>query len=492
MFSQTSISRVSGFSHTLNTMTDGTNGHTAPQQELPLLPSANNDVEDSSQPQPTTIAPATNQQTAPISNGSAHNEAASAAPDAQGITADEIALYDRQIRLWGMQAQERIRTAHVLLIGLRGLGGEVAKNLVLAGIGSLTVADDQVFTEEDLGAQFLVTQADVGKNRAEAVKSELHNMNPRVKIQTNSSSVSQLVHNPQFFQQFTIVIATDLPVDVLQILNSVCRLCAKPFYAAATYGFHGYIFADLIQHSFVLEREKSNMTTRIGPESATRSIVSTATKKSDNGKTIELVTKTELYSPLSQVLHALLPTDRIQTRRKKLQISPILACIKALWNFQINTAKAYPNENSPQDLAAFTQLATEWHKNYLLLPPETLKAEVLRQFLQGVSTELPPTCGFLGGALAQNVINVIGQNEQPIQNLLIWDGEEITAEIYAMHPLTPDMVPAAMIGQMEVGQMSVGQVGAEQTQVGAGVSTAMMDAPVNGHGNGTGDTNGGE
>ena len=33
-----------------------------------------------------------------------------------GLTSDEIALYDRQIRLWGAQAQERIRSAHILLI----------------------------------------------------------------------------------------------------------------------------------------------------------------------------------------------------------------------------------------------------------------------------------------------------------------------------------------------------------------------------------------
>ena len=93
---------------------------------------------------------------------------------------DEINLYDRQIRLWGMDAQEksvgsvspfeitsnpfRLRTAKLLLIGLRALGSEVAKNLVLAGIGCLTIVDDGQVTEADLGAQFLISQEDVGKN----------------------------------------------------------------------------------------------------------------------------------------------------------------------------------------------------------------------------------------------------------------------------------------------------------------------------------------
>ncbi|CRK47188.1 hypothetical protein BN1723_007413, partial [Verticillium longisporum] len=72
------------------------------------------------------------------------------------ISADEIALYDRQIRLWGMKAQEKIRGANILLITMKALANEVAKNLVLAGIGSLTICDGDVVTEADLGSQFFL------------------------------------------------------------------------------------------------------------------------------------------------------------------------------------------------------------------------------------------------------------------------------------------------------------------------------------------------
>jgi len=82
---------------------------------------------------------------------------------APGLSADEIALYDRQIRLWGAQAQERIRSANILLVSLRALGTEIAKNLTLAGISSLTIIDDEPITEEDLGAQYFVREEDVGK-----------------------------------------------------------------------------------------------------------------------------------------------------------------------------------------------------------------------------------------------------------------------------------------------------------------------------------------
>lgn len=82
---------------------------------------------------------------------------------ATALSPDEIALYDRQIRLWGAQAQERIRSANILLVSLRALGTEIAKNLTLAGVSSLTIIDDEAVTEEDLGAQYFLREEDVGK-----------------------------------------------------------------------------------------------------------------------------------------------------------------------------------------------------------------------------------------------------------------------------------------------------------------------------------------
>lgn len=47
---------------------------------------------------------------------------------------------------------------------MKSLANEVAKNLVLAGIGSLTILDHQTVTEEDLGAQFFVHEEHLGQN----------------------------------------------------------------------------------------------------------------------------------------------------------------------------------------------------------------------------------------------------------------------------------------------------------------------------------------
>ena len=82
----------------------------------------------------------------------------------EGLSADEIALYDRQLRLWGIEAQNRMRRANILLITIRALGNEIAKNLVLAGIGCLTVLDADTVSQAEVASEFFVTDEDIGRN----------------------------------------------------------------------------------------------------------------------------------------------------------------------------------------------------------------------------------------------------------------------------------------------------------------------------------------
>lgn len=77
--------------------------------------------------------------------------------------ADEAALYDRQIRLWGLEAQGRIRKAHVVVLNLDGLTTEAVKNWVLAGIARLTLVDARPTVQEhDLAAGFFWRSEDIG------------------------------------------------------------------------------------------------------------------------------------------------------------------------------------------------------------------------------------------------------------------------------------------------------------------------------------------
>lgn len=349
--------------------------------------------------------------------------------NAQTISADEIALYDRQIRLWGVKAQERLRTANILLIGMKALANEIAKNLVLAGIGSMTIQDDQTIVDDDLGAQFFIEEQHIGLNRAQAAAPQIRKLNPRVALFVDIEPIKFRL--PEYYAPFDMVIATDLDFSTLSTINAACRLCNRPFYAAGSHGFYGFIFADLISHDYVLEREKSNVPTVLKAETSTRSIIATNTKK-EHGKLVEMVTKRETYSPIILANSSPIPADQLSSRRRKLQIPPLITCLRALWEFQ-SISGTVPS-HSHADLELFTTLATEKHKE-LQLSAETLQSGFLRSFLQNIGSEIAPVTAFLGGQLAQDVINVLGQREQPIQNFLLFDGEESKGPVLALHPI---------------------------------------------------------
>lgn len=355
------------------------------------------------------------------------------APD-QTISADEIALYDRQIRLWGMQVQEKLRQANVLLVGIKGLGSEVAKNLVLAGIGTLTVLDNEVVTEEDLGTQFFVNETQVGQNRAEAALPELQKLNPRVELYADPNAA--VTKDPEYFQSFDITIATGLIMDVLCQVNMSCRMYGRKFYAADTHGMYGFIFADLLIHDFVVEKPRSNKPTKVGDMETPTKCAIAVNSKIDNDATKDIITYQETYSPFQLANLSPLPARVRNTRRSRMRVTPLLSCLRAFFDFQAQSGGRIPGHNRA-DLELFTRLANQKHLE-LSLPMETLRSDFLRGFLQNLGSELSPVVAFLGGYLAQDVINVLGQKEPPLQNMLLFDGEDFTASQFSIHPINDE------------------------------------------------------
>ncbi len=116
-----------------------------------------------------------------------------------------------------------MRDAKVLLAGLRGLNSEVCKNLVLAGVHSVTILEQETTTFPDLGAHLFLTAEDVGKNvddlifnfnfqRGTASVKNISILNPLVKIECDQSTLSS--KDEQYFKQFTVICLTNnLDVD---------------------------------------------------------------------------------------------------------------------------------------------------------------------------------------------------------------------------------------------------------------------------------------
>ncbi|KAM3417942.1 hypothetical protein BST61_g6154 [Cercospora zeina] len=401
---------------------------------------------------------------------------------APGLSADEMALYDRQIRLWGAKAQEQIRRAKVLLISLRAVGTEIAKNLTLAGIQELTIVDSDEVTEDDLGSQFFLREEDIGKTRAEAAIPRIQELNPRVTVKSHGSLQDLLMKDQTYYAPFSCVIACDHDIMTLSTINTAARFASRPFYAAGIHGFYGYIFADLVGHEFVIEREKSNVPTTIKAETMTRSVISVTNRKENNGKTTEIVKKAELYCPLILANSSPLPMDVMSSRRKLKAVPPLLPCLRALFDFQRQQMQL-PDLNKKEHIITFTELAKQKTAE-LLLPPDTLNGEFLKSFMQNMGAEITPTAAFVGGRLSEDVINVLGNREQPIQNFALFDGDALDGRIYSLYTMPPELMAfdpmmqppldGGMVGM--TGQMDAAQINGSMHNNGGDLSQAMPPA----------------
>ena len=81
-----------------------------------------------------------------------------------------------------LTAMKRMAASDVLVIGLSGLGVEIAKNICLAGVKSVTLSDPTQVTLPDLGTQFFLREEDVGQRRDEATRPPLAELNANTPV----------------------------------------------------------------------------------------------------------------------------------------------------------------------------------------------------------------------------------------------------------------------------------------------------------------------
>ncbi|KAK4386251.1 NEDD8-activating enzyme E1 regulatory subunit AXR1 [Sesamum angolense] len=117
--------------------------------------------------------------------------------------------YDRQLRIWGEQGQTALEKSSICLLNCGPTGSETLKNLVLGGVGSITVVDGSKVELGDLGNNFMVDESSVGQSKAKTVCAFLQELNDAVKAKFIEEYPEALIEsNPSFFSQFTLVVAT--------------------------------------------------------------------------------------------------------------------------------------------------------------------------------------------------------------------------------------------------------------------------------------------
>ena len=173
------------------------------------------------------------------------DETSSAAMANNGSTSRESGaeidegLYSRQLYVLGHDAMRRMANSDVLISGLGGLGVEIAKNVILGGVKTVTLHDKAVCSIGDLSSQFYITESDIGKNRAEVSQLQLSELNHYVPTKAYTEDLTE-----DFIKQFRVVVLTASPVSEQIEISRITRKHGVALIIADTRGLFGQVFCD--------------------------------------------------------------------------------------------------------------------------------------------------------------------------------------------------------------------------------------------------------
>ncbi|KAI7807986.1 ubiquitin-like modifier-activating enzyme 1 [Triplophysa rosa] len=148
-------------------------------------------------------------------------------------------LYSRQLYVIDHDSMRRMGKADVLIAGMRGLGVEIAKNVILAGVRSVTIQDEGVVEWRDLSSQFYLKESDLGQNRALCSEKQLSSLNVYVRVTAHTDKL-----NEGLLQQFQVVVLTDSSLEEQLRLATFCSANNIKFIVADTRGLCGQLFCD--------------------------------------------------------------------------------------------------------------------------------------------------------------------------------------------------------------------------------------------------------
>mmetsp|Transcript_13181 Transcript_13181/g.15993 ORF Transcript_13181/g.15993 Transcript_13181/m.15993 type:complete len:372 (-) Transcript_13181:671-1786(-) len=323
------------------------------------------------------------------------------------ISETEAALYDRQIRLWGVEAQKRMREAKVLICGLRGTTVELCKNLVLAGI-SVTIQESSVVKAEDLGTQFFLREEDIGKNLAEASKARIQELNPLVEVTIMVKDLTDL--GPTDISKFDYLCAcATSSIKTLMSLNSMCRENSTHFFCADSFGMYGYLFLDLGESYTYIETKVESSSEGSDSES----------KKVQRERTLKFV-------PLEDALTT--KWTSLPSKKRK-RVPSAYFTLRTLYELQ--------KLESPNERENIKMLLEKLLDQEELTPSQSLfdlDSVVDSAKVACKGAEINPVCAIMGGIVGQKILKAISRKDKPLQNFFFFDGVASCGTVRALPP----------------------------------------------------------
>lgn len=150
--------------------------------------------------------------------------------------------YSRQLLLEevGLEGQQKLRQASVLIVGLGGLGAPAALYLAAAGVGRLLLADDDTLHISNLQRQILYRSDETGERKAQLAKQHLQALNPSVRLDIDTRRMDEAALD-QALREVDLVLDCSDNMATRHAINAACVRHNRPLISASAVGFSGQL-----------------------------------------------------------------------------------------------------------------------------------------------------------------------------------------------------------------------------------------------------------
>ena len=155
---------------------------------------------------------------------------------------DALLRHSRHVLLeeYGIDGQARVDVAHVLVIGAGGLGSPVCLYLAAAGVGRITLVDDDAVDLTNLQRQIAHTTSRVGQSKVASAAEAMRAINPSVSVVTHARRAEADLLSELVASADVVVDCSD-NFQTRHAVNAVCVTHAKPLVAGAAIRFDGQL-----------------------------------------------------------------------------------------------------------------------------------------------------------------------------------------------------------------------------------------------------------
>lgn len=159
---------------------------------------------------------------------------------AAGLSREELKRYSRHLTLpeFGVEGQEKLKAASVLLIGAGGLGAPLGLYLAAAGVGTLGIVDFDVVDESNLQRQVIHSTAGVGGSKAASAARRIAELNPFVRTVLHEARLTS-ANAFEVLQPYDVIIDGTDNFPTRYLTNDACVLLGKPLVYGSVYRFEG-------------------------------------------------------------------------------------------------------------------------------------------------------------------------------------------------------------------------------------------------------------